>query len=75
MAQRLLAWLLCAATLLIMGSPSVAAEVKLFSAVAVRPAILDLIPAFEQRTGHKVEWAYPLGVEGIDQNIRPPFGW
>jgi len=42
-------------TLFITGSPSLAAEVKLFSAVAVRPAILDLIPAFEQRTGHKVE--------------------
>src|SRR5215207_2514891 len=55
MGQRLRAWLLCAVTLFITGSPSLAAEVKLFSAVAVRPAILDLIPAFEQRTGHKVE--------------------
>lgn len=36
------------------GVPSNAAELKLFSAVAVRPAILDLIPRFEQATGHKI---------------------
>ncbi len=51
----LVASLLSAMVLFISGTPTLAAEIKLFSAVAVRPAILDLIPAFEQRMGHKVE--------------------
>jgi molybdate transport system substrate-binding protein len=42
------------------SSESTATELKLLSAVAVRPAILDLLPAFERVTGRKVAASFGL---------------
>ena len=42
------------------SSASAATELKLLSAVAVRPAILDLLPAFEHVTGRKVTASFAL---------------
>ena len=39
---------------------SAATELKLLSAVAVRPAILDLLPAFEHATGRKITASFAL---------------
>src|SRR6266581_4666368 len=40
------------------GSAAKAAEIKLLCAVALHPAIYELIPDFEKSSGHKVTVAY-----------------
>jgi len=42
------------------SSASAATELKLLSAIAVRPVILDLLPAFERVTGRKVAASFAL---------------
>jgi molybdate transport system substrate-binding protein len=42
------------------SSASAATELKLLSAVAVRPAILDLLPAIERVTGHRIAMSFRL---------------
>jgi hypothetical protein len=40
------------------GTGANAAEIKVLSAVAMKPALDDLAPEFERRTGHTVKMAY-----------------
>ena len=40
------------------GSVANAAEIKLLSSLGVKPAMIDLIPKFEQSSGHKVTIDY-----------------
>src|SRR5205823_13642410 len=40
------------------GSTARAAEIKLLCAVALQPAMIELIPEFEKSSGHKVTIAY-----------------
>jgi molybdate transport system substrate-binding protein len=42
------------------SSASAATELKLLSAVAVKPALLDLLPAFERESGRKVAVSFAL---------------
>jgi molybdate transport system substrate-binding protein len=57
-----------AATMVIGSTMAQAAEVKLVASAAVREAVVDLVPAFEKATGHKVTtiWA---GTEAITKRI------
>ncbi len=58
---------------------SMAAEVKLISAIAIRASINELIPEFERKTGHKVTVKFELnpvvkkqveGGEPFDRSAR-----
>ena len=57
------------AAMLIGATTTHAAEVKLIASAALREAVLELVPAFENATGHKVItlWA---GSEAIAKRIR-----
>lgn len=60
---------LLAAAMVATGTvPASAAEIKVMASAAVKPAVLDLLPAFEQTSGHKVTaiWA---GTEAIAKRI------
>lgn len=60
---------LLAAAMVATGTvPASAAEIKVIASAAVKPAVLDLIPAFEQTSGHKVIaiWA---GTKAIEKRI------
>lgn len=59
---------LMAATMVIGVSTAHAAEIKVMASAAVKAAVLDLIPAFEKSSGHKVTmiWA---GTEAITKRI------
>ncbi len=57
------------AAVMVIGATTVqAAEVKLIASAAVKEAVLDLVPAFQQASGHKVTiiWA---GTEAITKRI------
>ena len=60
--------ILLAAGMAIGATTAQAAEVKLIASAAVREAVIDLIPAFEKASGHKVTtiWA---GTEAITKRI------
>ena len=51
-------WIATAAVLLLQGIAE-AAEIKLFASGALKEAYVELIPAFEKASGHKVmlEWS------------------
>ena len=57
-----------AATMVIGATLAQAAEVKLIASAAVREAVVDLVPAFEKASGHKVTtlWA---GTEAVTKRI------
>ena len=58
-----------AATMVIGSTMAQAAEVKLIASAAVREAVVDLVPAFEKATGHKVTTIW-TGTEAITKRIR-----
>ncbi len=60
---------LVAGAMLIGAATAHAADIKLISSAAVKEAVVDLIPAFENMSGHKVStiWA---GTEAISKRIR-----
>jgi len=53
---------------MVIGATAQAAEVKLIASAAVKEVVLDLVPAFEKASGHKVTtiWA---GTEAITKRI------
>lgn len=57
-----------AAAAMIWASTAQAAEIKLIASAAVKEAVLDLVPAFEKASGHKVTtvWA---GTEAIAKRV------
>ncbi len=56
------------AAAMVIGATAQAAEVKLIASAAVKEVVLDLVPAFEKASGHKVTtiWA---GTEAITKRI------
>ena len=59
----------CVAAAMIIGTTTAhAAEIKVIASAAVKDAVLDLIPAFEKSSGHRVTtiWA---GTEAITKRI------
>jgi hypothetical protein len=59
----------CVAAAMVIGTATAhAAEIKVIASAAVKDAVLDLIPAFEKSSGHKVTtiWA---GTEAITKRI------
>jgi len=48
-------WIAAAAALLLLQGIAEAAEIRLFASGALKEAYLELIPAFEKASGHKVE--------------------
>ena len=58
-----------AAAMVIGTTTAHAAEIKVIASAAVKEVVLDLIPAFEKSSGHKVTtiWA---GTEAITKRIK-----
>src|SRR3954470_24399697 len=52
-------WIAVAAAVLLLQGMAEAAEIRLFASGALKEAYLELIPAFEEASGHKVtlEWS------------------
>src|SRR5258707_15629926 len=52
-------WIAAAAALLLLQGIAEAAEIRLFASGALKEAYLELIPAFEKASGHKVrlDWS------------------
>jgi molybdate transport system substrate-binding protein len=56
------------AAALVIGAAAQAAEVKLIGSAAVKEVVLDLIPAFEKATGHKVTTIWS-GTETVTKRV------
>ncbi len=56
------------AVLLIAAAPARAAEIKLLASIAAREAVLDLLPAFERTSGHRVSVTW-TGTEAVAKRI------
>lgn len=61
--------MLALAALLVKGAAVSAAEIKVLSAGAIRPSLQELIPQFEQVSGHKVSITF-VGGPAVKQQIE-----
>jgi molybdate transport system substrate-binding protein len=59
---------ICLATTTTLGIPAQAAEIKLIASNAVKEIVVDVVPAFEKASGHKVAMTW-AGTEAIAKRI------
>src|SRR5256885_8079044 len=60
---------LIAATVLL-ASPAPAAEIKILSGSAVEPAMNELLPRFEETSGHKVRSDFDGAIGAMTERVR-----